>query len=84
MSAMPLSSANDSRHSSSNTDIPVNPLALPCMRGLKIASLNINKLLTHLDELKIYLANNDIDILSINETKLSEFDSDNTVHDPRL
>ena len=37
-----------------------------------MASLNINGLSTHVDELTVYLATNDIDILAINETKLDE------------
>ena len=37
-----------------------------------MASLNINGLSTHVDELRVYLATNDIDILAINETKLDE------------
>ena len=46
----------------STTDPPSDPL--------RIASLNINGLSTHVDELRVYLATNDIDILAINETKL--------------
>ena len=49
-------------------------LALPSKRGLKLASLNINDLKAHIDELKIYLAGNEIDILAINETKLNKID----------
>ena len=41
-----------------------------------IASLNINSLLSHIDELRVFLHDSKIDILSINETKL-----DSTVHD---
>ena len=37
-----------------------------------MAFLNINGLSTHVDELGVYLATNDIDILAINETKLDE------------
>ena len=48
----------------STTDLPSDPL--------RIASLNINGLSTHVDELRVYLATNDIDILAINETKLDE------------
>ena len=55
---------------------------LPSQRGLKLASLNINKLTTHIDELRILLTNNDVDILSINETKLDINTSDNEVHIP--
>ena len=53
---------------------------LPSQRGFKLASLNINKLTTHIDELRIFLAHNEIDILSINETKLNETISDNEVN----
>ena len=45
---------------------------LPSQRGFKLASLNINKLITHIDQLRILLAHNELDILSINETKLNE------------
>lgn len=37
---------------------------------LKLACLNINKFTTHINELRILLSHNDVDILSINETKL--------------
>lgn len=45
---------------------------LPSHQGLRMASLNINGPSTHVDELRVYLATNDIDILAINETKLDE------------
>ena len=45
---------------------------LPSQRGFKLASLNINKLITHIDQLRILLAHNELDILSINQTKLNE------------
>ena len=35
-----------------------------------MASLNVNSLLTHIDELKIFTSANEIDVLIINETKL--------------
>ncbi|CAH3157630.1 unnamed protein product [Porites lobata] len=54
--------------------------ALPSQRGFKLASLNINKLITHIDQLRILLARKEIDILSINETKLNETISDNEVN----
>ena len=47
---------------------------------LNLASLNINKLITHIDQIIILLAHNEIDILSINETKLNETTSDNEVN----
>ena len=55
---------------------------LPPKRGLKLASLNISKLTTHIDELRVPLANNDTDVLSINETKLIKNASDDEVHIP--
>ena len=55
---------------------------LPPLRGFRMASLNINQLTTHIDELRILLANNDIDIISINETKLNESIQDHEVHIP--
>ena len=45
-------------------------------RGLVIASLHINSLLSHIDELRVFMYDSKIDILLINETKL-----DSTVHD---
>ena len=53
---------------------------MPSQRGFKLASLNINKLSTYINELRIFLAHNEIDILSINETKLNETISDNEVN----
>ena len=53
---------------------------LPSQRGFKLASLNINKLTTHIDKLRIFLARNEIDILSMNETKLNETIGDNEVN----
>ena len=44
--------------------------------------MNINKLTTHIDELRVYLASNDIDVLAINETKLNESNTNNEVNIP--
>ncbi len=41
-----------------------------------MASLNINSLLLHIDELRVFMSSSKIDILMINETKL-----DSTIHD---
>ena len=49
-------------------------------RGFKLVSLNIVN--THIDELRILLANNEIDILSINESKLDETIKDDKVNTP--
>ena len=42
----------------------------------------VYKLSTHIDELKILLGENPIDVLAINETKLDDFISDNEVYIP--
>ena len=77
-----------SQRTKSNTEEPrilnqgdKEPLSLlPSQLGFKLASLNINKLTTHIDELRIFLPHNEIDILSINETKFNETISDNEVN----
>ena len=40
------------------------------------------KFFLHIDELRVLLANNDTDVLSINETKLIKNASDDEVHIP--
>ena len=44
--------------------------------GFKMASINITSLLKHLDELGILLADNSVDVLAINETRLDSSISD--------
>ena len=41
-------------------------------RGMVIVCLNINSLVAHIDELRIYINSARIDILCINETKLDQ------------
>ena len=41
-----------------------------------MGSLNINSLLKHIDELRVLMINQPLDILAINESKLDESDSD--------
>ena len=84
MNAVPEESVSDGiRDSCVPNDGNADPTQiLPSQHSLTLASLNINKLTTHIDELKIFLANNDIDILSINETKLNTNTSDDEVHIP--
>ena len=48
-------------------------------RGLTMACLNINSLLAHINELKVFVSNQNLDIIAINETKL-----DNTIHDNEI
>ena len=43
---------------------------IPVSRGLKIAMLNINSLNKHISELQVFMSNQTLDILAINETKL--------------
>lgn len=45
---------------------------LPAKRGFKMACLNINSLVKHIDELRVLLSDFSVDILAINETKLDE------------
>ena len=71
------------RSSSVSNDKGADPTQiLPPKRGLKLASLKINKLTTHIDELRVLLANNGTHVLSINETKLIKNASDDEVHIP--
>ena len=55
---------------------------IPTTRGFKMASLNITSLLKHLGELKVFLSNNPIDVLAINETRLDFFITDCEVFIP--
>ena len=50
------------------------------MRGFKLASLNIASLPKHIDELRVLLSDNPLDILSINETRLDDSVSDDEVY----
>ena len=49
------------------------------MKGLKIACLNINSLSKHIDELRVVMLNNPLDILAINESKINESVSDDEI-----
>ena len=53
---------------------------IPKCRGFKMASLNITSLLKHIDELRIILNDQSIDVLAINETRLDENISDQEVN----
>ena len=48
---------------------------IPSKRGFKLASLNVNKLSTHIDEIRILLADKCLDVLAIQETKLHVFNN---------
>ena len=45
---------------------------MPKCRGFEMASLNITSLLKHIDELRVFLHDQNIDVLAINETRLNE------------
>ena len=45
-----------------------------------MASLNINSLLAHIDQLRVFIDNSNIDILAINETKLDFSIDDDQIH----
>ena len=53
----------DQQRSITNNYIPLN-------RGFKLASLNVNKLSTHIDKIRILLADKCLDVFAIQETKL--------------
>ena len=52
---------------------------IPYHRGMVMASLNINSLIAHIDELRVYININKIDIMCINETKLDSSVKDHEV-----
>ena len=55
---------------------------LPAKPGFKMACLNINSLVKHVDELRVLLSEFSVDILSINETKLDESIKSSELHIP--
>ena len=56
-----------------------NDFNLPKTRGFKIASLNIASLPKHLDELRLNMINQYLDILILNETRLDDTISDSEI-----
>lgn len=71
----------DANLASSHNDASENqhPMIVPIRRGFKMACLSINSLTKHIDELRVVLSNQCVDILAINETKLDDTISDNKV-----
>ena len=49
------------------------------LKGLKVTYLNINSLLKHIDELRVLMLNNSLDILAMNESKINESISDDEI-----
>ena len=45
---------------------------LGCRKGLAVASLNVNSLLLHIDEIKKFMKEKSIHVLALNETKLDD------------
>ena len=54
--------------------------AIAKSKGLKIASLNVNSLLKHIDEIRVLLEKYTFDILVINESKIDNSIPDNEIH----
>ena len=52
---------------------------IPYHRGMFMASLHINSLIAHIDELRAYININKIDIMCINETTLNSSVKDHEV-----
>ena len=50
-------------------NLPDSTPLLPIMREFKMASLNVTSLIKHVDELRIILSSNPLDVIFINETK---------------
>ena len=59
-------------------DNEINVLAKT--KGLKIANLNVNSLMKHLDEIRLILSNKALDILAINESKIDNQISNDEIH----
>jgi exonuclease III len=55
-------------------------LLLPTIRGFKIASLNITSLPKHIDELRVAMKNNEIDVLAINESRMDNSIAPELIH----
>ena len=55
---------------------------LPAKCGFKMACLNINSLVKHIDELRVLLSEFSVDILAINKTKLDESIKSSELHIP--
>ena len=62
-----------------STSIPPD-LNISNLKGLKIANLNVNSLLKHIDEIRTFLSDNPFDILAINESKIDSSIRDSEIH----
>ena len=61
---------------SSSENSSMADLDISKIKGLKIASLNVNSLMKHIDEIRVMLINYPLDILTISETKIDSTISD--------
>ena len=50
------------------------------VRGFKIASINVASLPLHIEELRLIMADQCLDLLAVNETRLDSTITDNLVH----
>ena len=50
------------------------------VRGFKTASINVASLLLHIEELPLIMADQCLDLLAVNETRLDSAITDNLVH----
>ena len=62
-----------------STSIPPD-LNISNLKGLKIANLNVNSILKHIDDIRIFLSDNPFDILAINESKIDSSIRDSEIH----
>ena len=67
-----------------NDDCSAKPLSFDNItseiRGFKIALLNVTSLTKHVDELKVFMSNTPLDVLTINESKLYLVNGDRLVN----
>ena len=62
-----------------NNDL-LNKESLENLKGFRIAHLNITSIPKYIDQLRSYLVNKPVDILSINETRLDDSIDNAEVH----
>ena len=68
-------------HESNNiSNLTYTKNTIPSHRDMVIACLNINSLVAHIDELRIFISHTKIDILCVNETKLYPSINDREVY----
>ena len=68
---------NDTVRTTNQDTVSTHSISIDC---LKIANLNVNSLLKHIDEIRILLSDNPLDILAINESKIDSLISDSELY----